>query len=141
MRGSISPALTKQVKATLLLIEALVCFGPVGAFLALGVMTSPIWLIAALTGQPAMLLAVVGGCVGGFGLATLLTKIILPEAKVARASLVWVSIPVGFSALVPTAVEFLNPDVLWLTVGAPAFATAHFVYLARSYLFGRGAQA
>jgi hypothetical protein len=137
MRGSMSSTRMRQIKATLLLVAALVCFGPVGAVLAVGVMTSPIWLIAALTGQPAMLLAIAGGCVGGVGLMTLLTKIMFPEAKVAHAWLVWLSIPVGFVALVPVAVKFLNPDVAWLTVGAPVLATSHLVYLARGYLFGR----
>jgi hypothetical protein len=128
----------RNLKTMLLLVEAPLCFGSVGAFLAVGVMTSPVWLIAALTGEPVMFLAIVGGCMGGYGLAMVLTKIIFPTAKVASPWLVWLSIVAGFVSLVPIATKFLNPEVLWLTLGAPAVATLHFVYLARRYLFRLG---
>ena len=122
--------------AALLILEAVLCFGPVGAFLLLGVLMSPVWLIAALTGHPSMFLMTLGGAAGAYGLFSVLNKIIQPETDAPRPLIVWVCIAAGLCTLIPVTIRFLNPNVLWLTLGAPILATLHFMYLARQYLFG-----
>jgi hypothetical protein len=56
-------------KKVLLVLEAVVCFGAFAPMLVMGAVTSPMWLIGALLGEPGLFLHIAGGCLGAYGLA------------------------------------------------------------------------
>jgi hypothetical protein len=127
-----------QFVRTLILLEAAVCFSEPCIVLFVGIVFAPGFLGAAFSDPEdlGMLLAVVGGCMGMYGIIKLLRSILNPDARVPRAWVIWVCLSVGICTSFLTARYILDPDVQLLSFGLPFVATLHFMYLGRSYLLG-----
>jgi hypothetical protein len=127
-----------QMKRTLILLEAAVCFGNACIVLFVGIVFAPGLLGAAFVDPEAvsMLLAVVGGCIGMYGIIKLLRRILDPDARAPLPRVIWVCLLVGICTSFLTARHMFDPDVQLFSFGLPFVATLHFIYLGRSYLLG-----
>ena len=119
------------------LLEAVVCFGPLALFLGGGVILVPMAAVGEIeTSRILLLVWVLAGCVGLFALISTLLAIVSPTPEVKSSKWVLPSYLAGICALIP--ILFLAEDVFsleQLLLVAPVVAALHFMYLARVYLF------
>jgi hypothetical protein len=127
-----------QINRTLILLEAAVCFSNPCIVLFVGLVFAPGLLGAAFSDPEAlgMLLAVIGGCMGMYGIIVLVRRILNPGARAPRPWVIWVCLSVGICTSFLTARHMFDPDVQLFSFGLPFVATLHFMYLGRSYLVG-----
>jgi hypothetical protein len=123
-----------------ILLEALVGFAlPIYIWL-LGVIVSPLFVARLIAdgeleaGMP--LTALVAGGIGIWGMLQLAIKVMEPEANVAKAGRLRVYVAFGFAALVAAAFLIgFEPGWFGFIFLLPALVAAHFVFLARGYLW------
>jgi uncharacterized membrane protein YidH (DUF202 family) len=127
-----------QITRTLILLEAAVCFGNPCIVLFVGIVFAPGLLGAASVDAETlgMLLAVVGGCIGMYGIIKLVRRILNSDARAPRPWVIWVCLSVGICTSFLAARHMFDPDVQLFSFGLPFAATLHFIYLGRSYLLG-----
>jgi len=144
-------------RTTWLILEALVCFGPIGLVLLLGVIFLPAWVSmllsyfsdaksSGLTEGPWVvirpMLVVIGGVIGLIGLVRVLILLSGKRAKPESRRLTLAMVAIGISALLlfhwmgggipPLGVETLPAlMVYWIL---PAIGIVHFLFLARGPL-------
>jgi hypothetical protein len=130
----------RRLHKALLVLEVLVCFGPMCMMLALGALLIPIQLVA-LVDEPPLWegpVEVIGSVLcGAVGLATLvyvLGKLVdVPNQNIARPLLVLAGALIG---VVPLIDVVTSPELVWRILGAmPIAAGLHVLFLARKMLF------
>ncbi len=124
---------------TLLLIEMVVCFGPMTVMLMIGTLLVPIQVIALFAepllweGPAEVIGLVLCGSIGLVTLLLLLDKIFDKTATVRRPWLVLAGAIVGMLALIE---PLTSPSVGWRILAAmPLVAGLHVLFLGRRLLF------
>lgn len=125
-----------QIRSTLLVLEAALCFGSLVPPLLVGLVFSPAFLVAAPFDVESlgMFALVVGGVLGLFGVVTLLRKILGLTTRLTSAVVLWLCLASGICASVGAAWFMFEPGVRLFTFGLPILATLHFMWLGRTHL-------
>ena len=124
-----------------LLLEVAACFGPVGIFWVMGLVLVPFQVRAVFErgfkeGPAELILSVIAGGIGLFGLAVVLRSIFFNKDLLVNPLFIIVMVVVGLAPLIPL---ILSGSVGWAIVGAlPVLGTAHVLFLARRFLFRDG---
>ena len=144
-------------RTTWLVLEALVCFGPIGLVLLLGVIFLPAWVSmllayfsdaesSGLTEGPWVvirpMLVVIGGVIGLIGLVRVLVLLSSQRAKPGGRRLTLAMVAIGISALLlfhwmgggipPLGVDAVPALLVYWIL--PAIGIVHFLFLAREPL-------
>ena len=121
-------------------IEFIVCFGPVGLMLCLGLFLSPkllkAFLIDNATENLSLLLTVAAGSFGLYGVWSLTTKILDNSKKIIHHSKIKLFMVLGLIALL-MQLEFMNVNELgtvFFFAILPFVSTIHLAYVGREYL-------
>lgn len=152
--------MSRRKRALLLSLEALVCFGPIGLVLLLGIIILPFWanmLASYLSGAVEPfdpdermpwdgiwpIVVVICGVIGFVGLMRVLMLLSRGPGKSTGTRLTLAMVVIGIAGLVlfhwrgggvpPLSAEAV--PVLLMYWILPAIGTAHFLYLARHSLF------
>jgi hypothetical protein len=144
----------------MLVLEAIICFGPLALILLLGTLVFPVWITTIVNYFSGTLevwepdghlpwaaiwptLVVISGYVGMIGLFLVLRALIsgIDQAVGGLAALVMVFIGIAGLILFNIQVGGIDPRddlvaalVYWML---PAIGSAHLLYIARNYLFRR----
>jgi hypothetical protein len=129
----------RAVFRTLLLIEVVVCFGPMTVMLLVGALLVPIQVIALFIepllweGPAEVIGMVLSGSVGLMTLLFLLDKLFDEMATVKRPWLVLAGAVIG---MIPLVEPLTSPTVAWQILAAmPIAAGLHVLFLSRRLLF------
>jgi hypothetical protein len=123
-----------------LIVELVVCFGPLIPLLVLGLLVAPVQLMMVGTApSPNWLDAVIGlgqvacGLIGLASLAYVVSKLFEGHGSISRPTLVCIGTAIGALAVTPM---LLSSSLGWTLVGLlPLIASLHILFLARRMLF------
>jgi hypothetical protein len=131
----------RSVLRTLLLVEVVVCFGPMTVMLMMGALLVPIQVVALFIepllweGPAEVIGMVVCGSIGLITMLFLLDTVFEETATVKRPWLVFAGASMGVISLVE---PLTSPTVAWRVLGAmPIIAGMHVLFLSRRLLFRR----
>ena len=130
--------MTPRAKA-LVMVEVLICFGPVSVLLILGLLIVLVSLVmdpSHAAGNLDGLAMVIGGILGLIGLGALLRTVFSGKPPRMSRRVILVFTALGMASLLPLVIG--SVDILWwrLIGLLPMLAAAHLIYLARANLFG-----
>ena len=121
----------------LILLEAIIGFGPLILMLGMGLIFIPSSIYWALEGQyfGLVLLAIeVAGLLGLFAFISVLLHILEPNRIFLSPKKLRIYTFLGFSALLAfISVSDVKSEITWLPISI--IVSLHFMYLARNYLF------
>jgi len=128
----------KPIYKALILLETVICFGPLVLILGLGLIVIPVAIIKAFEGEfgGLFLLAIeLGGALGLVALICVLLHIFNPTKGYISAKKLRLFIAAGFVSLF--AYIYMTGLNSWSSfyLFAPLAASFHFIYLGRSYVF------
>lgn len=130
----------KAFKTVFLIIEMVIGFGIPVYMWVFGVIMSPIIVLGVFTGggieMAAPLMAIVLGGVGAWGMLQLAVKVLDPSARITPPKRLLSYTSCGFGAvLLATMFLGFEPAVVGLILIPPLVVSAHFLYLARGYIW------
>tara|TARA_Y100000588_G_scaffold249470_1_gene263998 strand:+ start:864 stop:1259 length:396 start_codon:yes stop_codon:yes gene_type:complete len=121
----------------LIIVEAIIGFGPLIILLGLGLITIPISIMGILDGYHGallMLLIEIGGFLGMFAFISVLMHILEPSRYFLSFTKLRLFIICGFCSILGFAfMSGINIELIWLLI--PIAVSAHFIYLGRKYVF------
>lgn len=121
----------------LIIVEAIIGFGPLVLLLGLGLITVPISIMGVLDGYYValiMLLVEVGGFLGMFAFISVLMHILEPNRYFLSFFKLRLFIICGFCSILGFAfMSGINVEFVWLFI--PLGVAVHFIYLGRRYVF------
>jgi len=120
----------------LLILELIVCFGPVVALLVLGLLIIPVAFVmdprASNLDAVAM---IVGGLCGLVGVFAVVRTLMSGKRSRISTPVIIVLAAFGFASLIPIVVGSVHSQ-WWRLIGLlPILASLHMIYLARAQLF------
>ncbi|WP_044617302.1 hypothetical protein [Gynuella sunshinyii] len=129
-----------------LLLETIVCFGPVFLLLMLGIIVWPLATIGLVIdgdfenvlGFLPVLLLVVGGALGMASLVAMLLRIISPETKLLSPFKIRIFMVFGVISILAYGYPIVQGKLglHWAIIILPLLATTHIYWLGHSYLHG-----
>jgi hypothetical protein len=121
----------------LIIVEAIIGFGPLVILLGLGLITIPISIMGILDGYYSalvLLLIEVGGFLGMFAFISVLMHILEPSRYFLSFTKLRLFIICGFCSILGFAfISGINIEFVWLLI--PIAVAVHFMYLGRKYVF------
>ncbi|MFD2168297.1 hypothetical protein ACFSJY_18715 [Thalassotalea euphylliae] len=121
----------------LIIVEAIIGFGPLVLLLGLGLITIPISIMGILDGYYGaliMLLIEVGGFLGMFAFISVLMHILEPNRYFLSFIKLRLFIICGFCSILGFVfMSGINIELIWLLI--PVVVATHFIYLGRKYVF------
>jgi hypothetical protein len=121
----------------LIIVEAIIGFGPLVILLGLGLITIPISIMGILDGYYGalvMLLIEFGGFLGMFALISVLMHTLEPSRYFLSFAKLRLFIICGFCSILGFAfMSGINIKFIWLLT--PIAVAVHFIYLGRKYVF------
>jgi len=121
----------------LIIVEAIIGFGPLVIILGLGLIAIPISIVGILDGYYGallMLLIEIGGFLGMFAFISVLMHILEPSRYFLSFSKLRFFIICGFCSILGFAfMSGINIELIWLLI--PIAVSVHFIYLGRKYVF------
>lgn len=121
----------------LIIVEAIIGFGPLVIILGLGLIAIPISIVGILDGYYGallMLLIEIGGFLGMFAFISVLMHILEPSRYFLSFSKLRFFIICGFCSILGfTFMSGINIELIWLLI--PIVVSVHFIYLGRKYVF------
>ncbi len=130
----------KPINRMLLLLEVMICFGPMVLIVVVGLVVSPGLLLLLLNVETAGIVAMsllIGGSLGLGSVRAVVLKIIKPEVLVMPPAKVRYFMFCGFLALFLLLGLAADLGLTWsmLVLLLPALAAFHLIYMARGYVF------
>ncbi|MBE0368407.1 hypothetical protein PAUR_a1999 [Pseudoalteromonas aurantia 208] len=121
----------------MIIVEAIIGFGPLVILLGLGLITIPISIVGILDGYygaMVMLLIEVGGFLGMFAFISVLMHILEPSRYFLSFTKLRLFIICGFCSILGCAFMLgVDIELMWLLI--PMTVAVHFIYLGRKYVF------
>ena len=121
----------------MIIVEAIIGFGPLVIILGLGLIAIPISIVGILDGYYGallMLLIEIGGFLGMFAFISVLMHILEPSRYFLSFSKLRFFIICGFCSILGFAfMSGINIELIWLLI--PIAVSVHFIYLGRKYVF------
>jgi hypothetical protein len=117
-----------------------ICFGPLGLIVIIGLVVSPSLLLLLLNGETAGILAMsllIGGSLGLWSVRALVLKILKPDVLVMPVDKIRYFMFGGFLALFLLLGLGADSGLTWSlsVLLLPALASIHLMYMARGYVF------
>ena len=129
------------MKKIILLLETIACFGPITLLLILGVIGTPFVVLASVDQNQNWLfwLSVPLGLIGLYGAFQLIIKVLDPDINISSPKKLRLMLVSGILAIaIHLSFNYRVGLFYILIVLLPLFATAHFTYMARGYVFNKG---
>ena len=121
----------------LIIVEAIIGFGPLVILLGLGLITIPISIMGIVDGYYGalvMLIIEVGGFLGMFAFISVFMHILEPNRYFLSFTKLRIFIISGFCSILGFAFMLgINIELIWLLI--PIAVAVHFIYLGRKYVF------
>ncbi len=121
----------------LIIVEAIIGFGPLVILLGLGLITIPISIMGIVDGYYGalvMLIIEVGGFLGMFAFISVFMHILEPNRYFLSFTKLRIFIISGFCSILGFAfMSGINIKFIWLLT--PIAVAVHFIYLGRKYVF------
>ncbi|TMP77222.1 hypothetical protein CWB73_20540 [Pseudoalteromonas phenolica] len=128
----------KPLYKFLILLEALISFGPLVILLGLGLITMPAAVVGLISGEfggVVLLLVEIGGILGIIAFICVLLHIFEPTKYFIKPKTLRWFIFCGFlSVLTFMFIMGINKSAFWLIL--PLLVSVHFLYLGRRYVLG-----
>lgn len=121
----------------MIIVEAIIGFGPLVIMLGLGLITIPLSIMGIIDGYYGallMLLIEIGGFLGMFAFISVLMHILEPSRYFLSFTKLRLFIVCGFGSILGFAfMSGINIELIWLLI--PIAVSVHFIYLGRKYVF------
>ncbi len=121
----------------MIIVEAIIGFGPLVIILGLGLITIPISIMGIIDGYYVALLLLlieIGGFLGMFAFISVLMHILEPSRYFLSFTKLRLFIICGFCSILGFAfMSGINIELIWLLI--PIAVSVHFIYLGRKYAF------
>lgn len=130
----------RHLLKALLLLEIVICFGSMLILLGAGLIVIPISILSLVEGELGglpLLAMIIGGGLGMTSLIALTLKILDPNSSTLTPRKIQLFMACGVLSIVGFYFFVGRGDVGWQAVFfvLPLFASAHLLYLGRSYVF------
>lgn len=130
----------RPLHKTLLLLEVVICFGPMLILLGAGLIVIPVSIMSLVEGEFGglpLLAMIVGGGLGITSLIALTLKILDPNSSTLTPRKIQLFMACGVLSILGFYFFVGRGGVGWQAVFfvLPLFASAHLLYLGRSYAF------